>query len=174
MEIRFADANGFDTQADGADMAVIVFTRAEVEAGHVGSAVERLMLLSDHPKHVRRFANKIVLLFSGYDDDPRALAQIPECVRFFRAIDEQWSYWLHFLLPEAEILNLVLLLRVDVRVHVRRGVQVGYELNDRNQVRDALYRWFAAMNTLHDMHGIDATANKEQSRAVMAALQKWT
>lgn len=91
MEIRFCDADGFDAGADGADMAAVLFTRGEVEAGHVGNAVERLMLFSDDARHVRRFAGRMAIVFSGYDSDPRPLVQMPDCVRFFRGIDAHWS-----------------------------------------------------------------------------------
>lgn len=174
MQIRYTDADGFDTGAARADMAAILFTRAEVEAGRVGSAVERLMLLSDNAGHVRRFAGRVVLMFGGYDDDARPLVQVPECVRFFRDVDAQWCYWLHFLLPDPELLRLALLLQLDVDVRTEPGLQVvGYALRDPAQVVGVLHRWFDAMNTLHQMHGIDETLNEAQSRAVMAALDGW-
>lgn len=174
MEIRFSDADGFDAQAHGADLAVLVFTRAEVEAGLVGSAVERLMLFSDDGRHVRRFAGRVLLLFAGYDDDPRPLVQIPDCTRFFRAIDAQWSYWLHFLMPDPEVLRLALLMRVDVRVRSCDGKDANYELCHPAQLAGTLHRWFTAMNALHEAHGIDEAFNRAQSRAVMAALDGWS
>jgi hypothetical protein len=173
MEIRFSDADGFDGGADGADMAAVLFTRAEVEAGFIGSAVERLMLFSDDSRHVRRFAGRMAILFSGYDSDARPLVQIPDCVRFFRGIDAHWSYWLHFLLPDPEVLRLVLLLRVDVEVRMKQGQQVGYGLRRPAQLADVLRRWFAAMNALHDAHGIDEAFSRARTTAVMAALDGW-
>ena len=173
MEIRFSDADGFDAQADGADMAAVLFTRAEVEAGRVGSAVERLMLFSDDSRHVRRFAGRVALLFSGYDRDPRPLVQIPDCVRFFRGIDAHWSYWLHFLLPNPEMLRLALLLRLDVEIRMQQGQQVGYGLRRPTELADVLQRWFAAMNALHDAHGIDEAFSRGRMSAVMAALGGW-
>lgn len=174
MEIRFTDVDGFDSQADGADLAVIVFTRAEIEAGRVGSAVERLLLFSDDAVQVRRFAGRVVLMFNGYDADPRALPQIPECVRFFRNVDSQWSYWLHFLLPDPEVLRLAVLLIVDVQVSARGQVEVGYELRDPAQLAGVLDRWFTAMNALHDANGVDATFNEAQTAAVMRAIAGWS
>ncbi|WP_284617531.1 hypothetical protein [Aquabacterium humicola] len=173
MEIRFTDAHGFDRGSDGADMAAVLFTRTEVEAGLVGSAVERLMLFSDDARQVRRFAGRVILVFSGYDQDPRPLARIPECVRFFRRLDEHWSYWLHFLVPDPEVIRLALLLRLDVDVRMQRGLQVGYGLRRPSQLAEVLHRWFGAMNALHDMHGIGDAFNESRSRAVMAALEGW-
>src|SRR6218665_1424675 len=99
MEIRITDADGFGRLSPKADLAVVVITRADIEALRVGSTVERLLLFSDDATQVLRFAGRMVIQVEGYDDDPRPLVLIPECVRFFRAVDAQWSYWLHFLLP---------------------------------------------------------------------------
>jgi hypothetical protein len=173
MEIRFTDASGFDLHANGADLAVIVFTRAEIEACRVGSAVERLLLLSDDADHVRRFAGRVVLMFDGYDGDPRALPQIRECVRFFRSVDSQWSYWLHFLLPDPEVLRLAVLLTVDVQVRARGRAQAGYALRDPAQLAEVLDRWFTAMNALHDAHGVDVAFNEAQTNALMRAIAGW-
>lgn len=150
MEIRFTDASGFDAHGGTADLAVIAFTRAEVEASSVASAVERLLLFSDRGNYVRQFAGRVVLMFSGYDHDPRALPEVPECVRFIRDDDKHWSYWLHFLAPDPEVLRLPLMLRVDVQACIRRNQQVGYRLKEPAQLAPVLDRWFTAMNVLHD------------------------
>lgn len=173
MEIRFTDADGFDALAAGADLAVIVFTRAEVESGHVGSATERLMLFSDDTQHVRRFAGRVVLLFSGYESDPRPLPGIPECVWFFRGVDAQWSYWLHFLVPDPEVLRLPVLLSVDVHSRAGRSREIGYTLSEPFQLAMMMQRWLTAMNALHDAHGIDDAFNEAQTRALLRAIEGW-
>lgn len=99
MEIRITDADGFGRLSPKADLAIVVITRADIEAFRVGSTVERLLLFSDDANQVMRFAGRMVIQVEGYDDDPRPLPLIPECVRFFRAVDAQWGYWLHFLPP---------------------------------------------------------------------------
>jgi len=174
MEIRFTDADGFDVHATAADLAVVVFTREEIERGHVGSAIERLMLFSDDADHVRRFAGRVVLLFGGYDDDPRPLPGIAECVRFFRTVDQHWSYWLHFLIPDQDVLRLIVLLSVDVGVRARSNRVVGYELREPTQLARATERWLGAMNALHDVHGIDEGFNKAQTEVLFEAIAGWT
>jgi hypothetical protein len=65
----------------------------------------------------------VALLFEGYVADPRSLVEFPECVAFFRAVDRQWSYWLHFLVARPDSLNLAFLLLADVRPLPRGGDQ---------------------------------------------------
>lgn len=174
MEIRLTDAGSFDRHAPGADLAIIVFSRAEVEAQRVGSAVERLMLFSDDDRSVRHFAGRMTLMFAGYDDDPRPLPQIPECVRFFRAVDRQWSYWLHFLRPEPDVLNFAMLMLLDVDASAvgagQVAGQVAYALHDPMQLPRLLERWFRAMNVLHDTFDVPSSHNEAMTAAALAAL----
>lgn len=169
MEIRLTDAGGFERHASQADLAIVLFSREEVEAQRVGGAVERLMLFSDDAQNVQRFAGRMVLMFSGYDEDPRPLVRIPECVRFFRAVDRQWSYWLHFLRPDPEVLNLAMLLLVDVEPTASGAGQVGYALREPMQLPALLERWFRAMNTLHDAFGVPLSHNEAMTAAALAA-----
>lgn len=121
MDITMTDAEGFDRHSQHADLAIILISRADIEAMRVSSTVERLMLLSEDAEQVFRFAGRVVLQINGYDDDPRPLVQIPECVRFFRAVDAQWRYWLHFLLPIPDQLQLIVLMLIDLQVQEKRG-----------------------------------------------------
>ena len=110
MKIVLVNTESFREHSPSADIAVVVFTRMEVELQQVNDAVDRLRALSEDGEKVRRFAGKTILLFEGYDADPRNLREIPACVSFFREVDRQWSYWLHFLVPSADMINLALLM----------------------------------------------------------------
>ena len=83
MQIRITDAAGFDRMSPGADLAVVVISRADIEEFRVGNTVGHLMLFSDDAAQVRRFAGRMVVQVEGYDDDPLPLLLIPECVWFF-------------------------------------------------------------------------------------------
>ncbi len=170
MEISITDADGFGRLAPKADLIFLIISRADIEAFRVGSTVERLLLLSDDAEQVMRFAGRVVIQVDGYDHDPRPLLLIPECVRFFRAVDAQWSYWLHFVMPLPDQLNLILLMLVDVRPLLRRGAEIGYQLRDPEQIGRVLHRLFHAMNTLHETFGVPLSLNKAMTAAVVAAL----
>lgn len=157
MEIKFTDADGFEREAAGADLAVLLIQREDIEALRVGSTVERLLLLSDRAEHVHRFAGRLLLRVSGYDDDPRPLSQVPECVRFFRAVDRQWGYWLHFIMPEPEELMFILFMLLDVRWAASHGGMVGYVPPDPQQFDRVLQRLFSAMRRLQSAFNVPLT-----------------
>lgn len=170
MEFKITDADGFEGESQGADMAVVLITRQEVEATNVTSMVERLTMLSDAAKYVQHFAGRVAIHVSGYDDDPRPLVLIPDCVSFFRAVNAQWQYWLHFLVPDADLLKLIVLLLIDVRVHEVRGGHIGYAVGDSRQLHAVLNELFAAMDQLHARFGIPASEGELTKALVRTAL----
>jgi hypothetical protein len=103
---------------------------------------------------VRRYEGRVVLLFDGYDADPRSLVEILECVDFFRAVDRQWSYWLHFLVARPDALNLAFLLLAEVRPLSLDSEHRTFAVNDPDQLANLLARLFASMNTSHTNHGV--------------------
>jgi hypothetical protein len=172
MEIIFSDADGFDRHAASADLAIVLFTRSEIEAAAVGSAVERLMLFSDVAENVRRYEGRVGLLFEGYDADPRSLVEIPECVAFFRAVDCQWSHWLHFLVARPDALNLAFLLLADVRPLSLDGDRRSFAIKDPDQLTNLLVRLLVSMNTLHTNYGVPEAVNRRRTDTVLQSLSE--
>lgn len=172
MEIIVSDADGFDRHAGSADLAVVLFTRSEIEAAAVGSAVERLMLFSDVEENVRGYEGRVALMFEGYDADPRSLVEIPECVAFFRAVDRQWSYWLHFLVARPDALNLAFLLLADVRPLSLGSDHRTFAVNDPDQLTNLLVRLFSSMNTLHANYDIPDLVNRRRTETVLRSLSQ--
>lgn len=166
MEFRATDADGFHQVAQDAEMVVILITRQEIETLRVASAVERLTMLSESAEHVRRFAGRVGIQVSGYDDDPRPLVMIPECVNYFRALNVQWNHWFHFLVPDAELLKLILLMLVDVQVHASQRERVGYAIGDLSRLHAVLDELFGAMDQLHERFGVPA-ADGELTKAII-------
>lgn len=170
MKVTQTDADGFHNHAQQADLVIVVISRFDIETMRVGSTVERLMLLSDDTEQVFRFAGRMALQVEGYDDDPRPLAQIPECVRFFRAVDAQWNYWLHFLLPMADQIRLIFLMLVDMQAQEQHGAQVGYVPRHLEQMDLALDRLLEAVRVLHDIHGVPPVLGDMVAKAARDAL----
>ncbi|MFC6282103.1 MULTISPECIES: hypothetical protein [Polaromonas] len=89
----------------------LTFTRREVESGRIGSAVDRLMALTDTPMACAQNMSRLRLAFSGYNREPHEIAQIRAIAHFFQAITTQWPYWMHFLSPQAD--NMATLLSLN-------------------------------------------------------------
>lgn len=98
----------------------LTFTRQDVESARIGSAVDRLMSLTDTPQACARNLSRLRLAFSGYNREPHEIAQMREIAHYFQAITCHWPYWMHFLSPQADnmatLLSLTftpLIVRVD-------------------------------------------------------------
>lgn len=170
MEFKTTDADSFESASQGADLAIVLITRQEVEASNIASTVERLTMLSDADKYVQHFAGRVAIHVSGYDDDPRPLVLIPECMSFFRAVNAQWKYWLHFLIPDADLLKLIVLLLIDVQVHEVQGGGIGYAVGDSRQLHVVLDELFAALDQLHARFGVPASESELTKALVRTAL----
>lgn len=163
------DADGLAAHASKGDAVALLVTRSEIERGTVGDVVDRLMVLSDSRENVVRFAHQVALVVDGYDHDPRELVQIPEVVAFFRAVDAAWPYWLHFMSPEHESLQLALHLLVDLTPVRASGGEVGYAF-DREELIEVVNRRLHAMNLLHHEHALPESRRTEISRSALSAL----
>lgn len=91
----------------------LAFTRREVESARVGSAVDRLMGLTDTPLACAQNLSRMRLAFTGYEQEQHEIAQIPEIAHYFQAITAHWPYWMHFLNPQAD--NLATLLNLTFK-----------------------------------------------------------
>lgn len=175
--ILYADHSTIDVAlsqlATGAPpLIVLQFDRREIEEALIGSAIDRLMSLSDDAAHVRKLANTCQLMMSGYDDDPRELYEIPEVRAFFRRIGYEWCGWLHFLEKYGTSLQVLLSLLVDMRVEHRDDGNVTAGVNDTFQLRHVLTRLFDGMNALYAMHNIPAEQNLAMTDRVMETVAR--
>lgn len=150
------------------DLAVCAFSRREVEAGLVGDAVDRLMQLSDEDAIARHLEGRLVLVFDGYDADPRELYEIPEAVRFFRAVTNAWPLWFHFLERRGPSLGVAMRLLVDARV-AERGPVCRSDL-DRDALQAAMMRMFEGMNGLHARLNLLPTHTCRATDAIVQAV----
>jgi hypothetical protein len=69
---------------------------ADVDQGDVSEYAEALEAMSDD---LAKFGS-VVLVFHGYDDDPRGVWEIPEVRRWFTRLDDEVPWLLHLLDPE--------------------------------------------------------------------------
>lgn len=170
--VLFGDGSDIDKLVPGADFVVVLFSRENVEGGLTGDALDRLMSLSDSPAFVDQLADRLTFMFEGYDDDPRELTQIPECVSFFRAVTKQWPYWFHFLEKTDSSISMAIHLLCDMRVVLSRNGMTGSHFVTPAQFPAVAMRLFDGMNALYDAHGISEEDNEAMSAKVNAALNR--
>lgn len=169
---RCVSPEAFDPSVDECDELVLIVDRETVEAGRVGAIVDQLMKLTDSAVSVRRFANRLVVLFDGYNDDPRALCEVGDLVQFMREVSRQWGYWYHFLAKRQEVFGAVLSLLVDVRVVTDHGAKC-LQLRSRDQACATLLELFVPMNSLYATFGLGLQENEAMTAAVSATVMAW-
>ena len=166
------NADGFDGAAAACDDVVLILSRDEVEDGNISDALDRLLNFSDNPTHVRQFEDRLTVAFSGYDDDPRELHQIPEVVSFFRRLSNHWPYWLHFAEKEGGAIGMVFWLLCDVEVLRSSAGMVRFRFKDPEALGTTMMSLFNATNALYEANGIDEERNEHMTEKVMAAFER--
>lgn len=150
-KIMLVDGSSAADAAHLADLAVIMVSRHEVEAGHIGDLVDRLMVFSDDPHLAEKFMGKMVLVFDGYNDDVREVTQIPDLVRFFVAVTEEWPYWLHFLENDlAQSVQVAINVYIESEPFTAGEGGVIMSTYDKPRGVQRIKRLFNAMSTLHE------------------------
>jgi hypothetical protein len=166
--------SGLDSiPADVGGICVVV-SRDEVDNPRVGRSVDDLMHLCGTRENTERFASAVLLVFDGYNDDPRAIHEIPECRQYLSQLHAQWPYWMHFLAPipdQWSMLLLSLLPRAQ-RITMPNGAVASHY--DEQHMRDLLLHLTSAMNNLHKQHGIERALAKQVFDDAIAAIDQCT
>ena len=156
--IFFVNGDSAAQFAQHADIAVVQVSRQEIEKGAVGDLVDRLMVFTDDAALATKFLGRMVLMFDGYNEDPREVTQIPELVAFFIKATEQWPYWLHFLEYDyAHSIQVAINLYIESAPETPSMGGVIMSSYDKQLAVQRLDRLFNAMKLLHEQIGLPVT-----------------
>jgi len=174
IEILLAPPSALHEEADHVSLAVLVIDKTEVEAGATGRVIDCLMTLTDSARLTRAYADRLVLLFSGYESDPREVFDVPEVRAFFAAINEKWSAWFHFVEKDGPTLSVILrLLTQSTPLHRAAGSPyVSAEITDIEAFRRLILALFTSMNRLYALHGIGSEANMAMTEKVTQCVER--
>lgn len=171
MDIRFLTADDLDHLPPGKDRVLVVLTtRREIEECNLGSAIERLLELSDNPQHARDFCGAVAWVVDGFNDDHRELYQIPEVRRYFQGIHASWPHWGYFGSDELGELSQFLTYLCSVEVIQGPGNLVGAALAPY-EVHHHLQVWRNAIRHLGTYHDLPAQAADRLARINQLAAQ---
>ena len=158
------------------ELIVVEFARRHVEAGNIQPMLEILSDMVNTKEMAERFEGRLTFFFSGWDEDPRETAEIPEIRTWFGNLNEEFPYWFHFIEKEGETLFHVLRLLCDGEYF--RGVEdgmVGWGFDDMGQFSTKVMQLFGHMNELHDRLGLPEEMNmritQEISQLIECTLQ---
>ena len=153
--------------AHQADIAVVQVSRQEIEKGTVGDLVDRLMVFTDDAALAKKFMGRMVLMFDGYNEDPREVTQIPELVAFFVKATDVWPYWLHFLEYDyAHSIQVAINLYIEASPETKAMGGVIMSSYDKRLAVERIQRLFAAMRVLHEQIDLPGRARLARTSEV--------
>lgn len=149
------------------ERVVVEFARRHIESGDIAEMLEILKPLAATRENAERFEGRVTFYFSGWDDDPRELAEIPEIRAWFNKLTAEWPYWLHFVEKEGDTLFLALrLLCAGQYVQGKEAGMVGWEFADLRKFEAKVLALFGHMNQLYDRLGLPEEMNRRVSEEV--------
>lgn len=170
MTLEVVDADGFAPEESGAGLFILVVTRREIESGLWASALERLLKITDSAKAARSAVGCLAFSVSGYDSDPRSLAEIPEVRIFFRGLSQAWPFWATFLLPQEEVIFPLLAVLVDLQPGDVRGQ---FEVVSPRQAREVIGGLIAGHRRITASFDFPAGLAHQIEQDFLAACRNW-
>ncbi len=151
---------------------VVEFQRDEVERGDLARAYDLLCGLTDTREAAEFGEGRLLFCFSGWDEDPREICDIPEIRAWFRRLTEVFPYWLHFAEKQGNTLPnaLMLLCQGETEWSPHTGM-VGWRFADLNELQAIVLRLFTAQNGFYERLGLSEEMNERISEEVAQLLQ---
>lgn len=144
-----------------ADLVIVQVERSDIERGDLEPVVGVLSTFVSNRDLVLSLQGKVEIVIHGYDDDPRALADIPEVREFLRRLDSAFPYWFWFLSTKGEGLKLMFLCLTFVS-----PLEAGNRVVQPGDLMHFMFSHFATMNELFQRFGLPADLNKRISTDV--------
>jgi len=171
VPISRVSADDFEAVVRDYDLIVVEFSKKEVLEGRVGTAVERLMLLSDTRENAEKFCGRVMFVFSGFDRDPREIYEIPAVVKYLKQMTDQWPFWYHFLEKQGESVGILTLALSGAKVAARKGRATGVTV-DPERLRSTMLRLFDGMNIMYQALDLPETLNMRVSDEVTKSIER--
>ena len=149
------------------ELVVVEFARRHIESGYIAEMLEVLKPMAENRENAEFFEGRVTFYFSGWDDDPRELAEIPELRAWFNRLTGEFPYWLHFAEKQGD--TLFLALRLLCAGHYEKGQDmgmVGWRFADMGQFSDTVLCLLGYMNRLYDRLGLPEEMNERVSEEV--------
>lgn len=152
-------------------LVAFAIDRASVMDCDIAPMLVNLDALTQDRDTAIRYEGLVTFFFTGWDDDPRETADIPEIRAYFEALTEAWPYWLHYIEKVGDTFGHVLrLLCAGHYIQVQPGL-VAWDFDDLLEVQACLGRLFTGMNALHDTLGLPEAMNERISQEVAQMIE---
>lgn len=153
----------------------VQFERCWIEAMDIRPALELLAPLVVDAEAVRRHAGTVLLMFGGWDEDPRELWDITQARDWFAKLTAAYPYW--FVVSDRRGTALAVILNLLVGPGVSAPGHAGGPPMRRHAsgaISATMRLLFVGMNALCDRLEIPAATNSAWTREVVQALDRVT
>jgi hypothetical protein len=113
------------------------------------------------------YRGQMTLVVDGYNEDARALVDIPEARRILRTLVEQWKYWGFFFNQVDDSVKLLASCACGTNFPGHGAVEI-----DAHKLGDFLNRAFAGMNSIFDKHGFPESELEAMSRGLAEVIEQ--
>ena len=157
----------FDLRPVLTEPVLLLISRQAIESGNVGVIAQRLRLLNASREDIWRYRSQVCLVIDGYQDDPRALVDMPQVRAFIRTLNKVWPYWAYFLNHVDESIKIYLSCLCGAVYPGGGAVEI-----DREVLKQTLLMGFNAMNGLYESNGFSEKELEMHSREVIQVLEQ--
>jgi hypothetical protein len=138
------------------DPVFVIFDREDIEKNDHKAALQALKLMAASPQTVREYARRLVVSFSGYDNDPREIWSIPSVRLFVHGLSSAFPYWFHFCShSDRQMSALIFCYVATVDLQPDAQGQMGERIQiriSRSKLLQLLQDWFGACQHLYQLH----------------------
>ncbi len=146
---------------------VVEFKRDEIERGDLRRVYDILSGLTATKEAAEFGEGKLMFFFSGWDEDPREISEIPEIRRWFVRLTEVFPYWMHFVEKQGSTLSHVLMLLCQGSTEYSPDTgMVGWRFADLNELREKVLWLLSAQNVLYEKLDLAEEMNERISQEV--------
>lgn len=142
---------------------LVIERESEIETGNIAAAVANLNGLVADKESFLKYEGAMTFVVTGYDADPRELADIPEVRRWFDALSREWNLWSWFLSKQDDsVPRLFTILLAGERAGSNEIGELGWRI-DVKEVSRRMISMYAEQNRLIEQFDIDEEINRRVS-----------
>jgi hypothetical protein len=168
MDIRYPKARLSPAKQE---LVVIEFSRTDIEANYLDTALARLQVLVDDKEAADKWEGCATFFFSGWDDDPRETAEIPELRQWFGRLSRAFPYWFHVCEKEGDTVAHVFRLLCPGHVECVKDGVVGWRFEDLQNLAAIMQVLFDHQNELYERLGLSEDTNQRVSEEIAQILE---
>lgn len=156
MDIRYPKARLSPSKPN---RVIVEFSRKDVESGYIDTALARLQILVEDKASAEQWEGCATFFFSGWDNDPRETAQIPEIRHWFAKLSVAFPYWFHICEKEGDTVAHVFRLLCPGQIESMKEGMVGWRFDDLSNVSAIMRILFNHQNALYQKLGLSEEMN---------------